>query len=157
MKSSKAPAHEFVEFIPDAIEEGRIYMSIAFATAVHKCACGCGKEVVTPLSPTDWKLIFDGKTVSLDPSVGNWGFPCRSHFWVRNNRTLWAEDWSQARVDAKRAHDHRAKDEYYGVGEEAIPPKPETPTVRVAKGPVVAEAAALVGLTLGNQPTWLQR
>jgi hypothetical protein len=51
-----------------------------------KCACGCGKEVVTPLSATDWKLIFDGKTVSLDPSIGNWGFPCRSHYWVRNNR-----------------------------------------------------------------------
>ena len=68
------------------IEEGKIYVSIAYATAVHKCACGCGKEVVTPLSPTDWKLIFDGKTVSLDPSIGNWGFPCRSHYWVRNNR-----------------------------------------------------------------------
>jgi hypothetical protein len=134
MKSSKALAHEFVEFIPDAIAEGKIYVSIAFATAVHKCACGCGKEVVTPLSPTDWKLIFDGKTVSLEPSIGNWGFPCRSHYWDRNNRALWAEDWSRARVDAKRAHDRRAKDEYYSVGEEeAMPPEPETPATAQQK------------------------
>ncbi len=108
----------------------KLYVSIEYATTVHKCACGCGKEVVTPLSPTDWMLIFDGKTVSLDPSIGNWGFPCRSHYWVRTNRAVWAEDWSQARVDAKRAHDRRTKDKYYGGGGEkqvAMPPKPGTP------------------------------
>jgi hypothetical protein len=53
MKPSKGFTHEFVEFIPDTIEEGKIYVSIAYATTVHKCACGCGKEVVTPFSPTD--------------------------------------------------------------------------------------------------------
>ena len=92
MKPPKALTHEFVEFIPDMIEEGKLYVSIEYATTVHKCCCGCGKEVVTPLSPTDWKLIFDGKTVSLDPSIGNWSFPCRSHYWIRNNWALWAED-----------------------------------------------------------------
>jgi hypothetical protein len=129
VKPPKTLRHEFVEFIPDAIEEGKIYVSIDYATAVHKCACGCDKEVVTPLSPTDWKLIFDGKTVSLDLSIGNWGFMCRSHYWVRNDRAVWAEDWSQLRVDANRAHDRRAKDKYYGTDSqgEAMPPKPETP------------------------------
>jgi hypothetical protein len=34
----------------------------------------CGKEVVKPLSPTDWKLIFEGKFISLDLSIGNWSF-----------------------------------------------------------------------------------
>jgi hypothetical protein len=133
MKPPKTLMHEFVEFIPDAIEEGKIYVSIEYATAVHKCACGCGKEVVTPLSPTDWKLIFDGKTLSLDPSIGNWGFPCRSHYWVRNDRAVWAEDWSKARVDANRAHDRRLNDEYYGKGETAVLPKPETPAAAPAK------------------------
>jgi hypothetical protein len=129
VKPPKMLRHEFVEFIPDAIEEGKIYVSVDYATAVHKCACGCGKEVVTPLSPTDWKLIFDGQTISLDPSIGNWGFMCRSHYWVRNDRAVWAEDWSQARVDANRAHDRRAKDKYYGTdGEgETVSAKPETP------------------------------
>lgn len=101
--------HEFVEFIPDTLEEGRLYVSIAYATVVHKCCCGCGKEVVTPLSPTDWKLIFDGQTISVDPSIGNWSFPCQSHYWIRNNGVRWAAQWSKKRVDAGRAHDRRAK------------------------------------------------
>lgn len=124
-KLPKTLAHQFVEFIPDVIEEGKLYVSMEYATTVHKCACGCGKEVVTPLSPTDWKLYFDGKTISLEPSIGNWGFPCRSHYWVRNNRAVWAEDWSQARVDANRAHDRHVKDKYYGVEQPEM--KPETP------------------------------
>lgn len=119
MKPSKALKHEFVEFMPDVIEEGKIYVSIEYATVVHKCCCGCGKEVVTPLSPTDWKLTFDGKTISLDPSIGNWGFQCRSHYWVRNNRALWAEDWSQPRIDANRAYHRRAKERYFS-GEDAV-------------------------------------
>ena len=128
MKPPKSLTHEFVEFIPDAIDEGKIYVSIAYATAVHKCACGCGKEVVTPLSPTDWKLIFDGRTVSLDPSIGNWSFPCRSHYWVRNNRTVWAKDWSQERVNANRALDLLSKHKYHSTsdGEAETPLERET-------------------------------
>jgi len=29
-----------VEFIPDVIEEGKLYVSMEYATMVHKCACG---------------------------------------------------------------------------------------------------------------------
>jgi len=119
MKQGKSLVHEFVEFIPDVVEEGKLYVSIEYTTVVHKCCCGCGKEVVTPLSPTDWRLIFDGKTISLDPSIGNWSFPCRSHYWIRNNRVRWAEDWSQSRIDANRAHDRWAKERYFGEIEPA--------------------------------------
>lgn len=66
--------HEFVEFIPDDLEEGVIYISIQYATATHLCACGCGAEVITPISPTDWELTFNGSSVSLSPSIGNWSF-----------------------------------------------------------------------------------
>jgi hypothetical protein len=139
MRPPKTLAHEFVEFIPDVIEEGKIYVSIEYATTVHKCACGCGKEVVTPLSPTDWKLIFDGKTVSLDPSIGNWSFPCRSHYWIRNNKVQWAENWSQARIDANREYDRRAKDRYFtgeGVAEEPVnPPQMPGPALTPAPKP----------------------
>jgi len=109
--------HEFVEFIPDTMEEGRLYISIACATVAHKCCCGCGKEVVTPLNPTDWKLIFDGRTVSLDPSIGNWGFPCRSHYWIRNNGVRWASRWSHGQIEHGRSHDRLVKQRYYGFGE----------------------------------------
>jgi hypothetical protein len=48
--------HKFVEFMPEVIEEGVLYISVEYCTSVHKCACGCGNEVVTPLSPTDCSL-----------------------------------------------------------------------------------------------------
>ena len=94
--------HKFVEFVPEELEQGILYISIQYTTASHKCCCGCGFEVVTPISPNGWKLIFNGKTVSLEPSIGNWGFACRSHYWVTNNQIEWAEDWSEKRVEASR-------------------------------------------------------
>lgn len=100
---------EFVETVPDRAQPGVLYVSIVYATAVHLCACGCGLEVVTPLTPRDWKLIFDGETVSLLPSIGNWGFPCQSHYWVKNNRVQWARKWSLAEIQAARARELRLR------------------------------------------------
>ena len=108
---------EFVQHVPERIEEGVLYVSIEYATVVHKCFCGCGKEVVTPLSPTDWTLSFDGETASLDPSVGNWSFPCRSHYWIRRNRVRWAGDMPQELIDAGRARERRLKHAYYAARE----------------------------------------
>src|ERR1700739_3308968 len=113
MSKVNTVTHEFVEFIPDTLEEGKLYISIAYATVAHKCCCGCGREVVTPLSPTDWKLIFDGKTISLDPSIGNWSFTCKSHYWIRNNRVRWAVQWSQEQIDGGRSRDRFAKKTYH--------------------------------------------
>ncbi|MFK1389389.1 DUF6527 family protein [Pseudomonas aeruginosa] len=80
-----------------------------FASAAHSCACGCGRKVITPFSPTDWQMVFDGETVSLRPSIGNWSFPCRSHYWIRSNRIEWAAEMSQKSIDCGRARDIRAK------------------------------------------------
>ena len=117
MKRDIALKHEFVEFIPAELQERTLYISIRFATVSHLCACGCKNKVVTPLKPTQWKFVFDGKTISLHPSVGNWSFPCRSHYWVRNNRIQWAEDWSKQRIEAGRASDRRAQERYYATSE----------------------------------------
>lgn len=105
--------HEFVEFIPRDLQDGRVYVSIEYATAVHRCACGCGNKVVTPITPTDWKLSFDGETISLYPSIGNWSFPCRSHYWIRENRVEWTGRWSRHEVDAGRDRDRERKHAYY--------------------------------------------
>jgi hypothetical protein len=110
--------HEFVDYIPEDPKEGVIYISIPYTTAVHKCCCGCGNEVVTPLSPTDWKLIFDGQSISLTPSVGNWNFDCRSHYWIQRNTVEWARQWSRAEIDAGRAEDARMKEKYFHGSEE---------------------------------------
>lgn len=81
----KTLKHKFLEEIPDYLEDGILYISMQYKTVVHKCACGCGNEVVTPLTPNDWKLIFDGRTITLRPSIGNWNFDCKSHYWITNN------------------------------------------------------------------------
>jgi len=107
-------APEFVELVPPVLEDGVIYISMTYGTAVHKCCCGCGEKVVTPFSPTDWKLIFDGDSVSLHPSIGNWSFRCRSHYWIEQNCVQWAPTMSQEDIDAGRAHDRNAKQRYFG-------------------------------------------
>lgn len=116
MRRRNTITHEFVEYIPDRIENGTIYVSVTFATAVHKCFCGCGSEVITPLSPTDWRLTFDGKTISLYPSIGNWSFACKSHYWISNNRVEWAKKWSEGRINAARKQDSLNKSDYYDKG-----------------------------------------
>jgi hypothetical protein len=118
--------HEFVEFIPEEVEEGVLYVSIPYATTTHKCACGCGNKVVLPLHPTHWKLTFDGETVSLSPSVGNWSFPCRSHYWIREDCIQWAKKWSKEQVERGRAHDRTNREHYLGATTEgASPPDPQ--------------------------------
>ena len=113
MRKTVLLTHKFVEFIPRELEAHTIYVSIPYATSIHNCCCGCGSRVVTPISPADWKLIFDGRTISLEPSIGNWSFPCRSHYWIRNNRVVWADQWSDDRIDAGRKKDSRARTAYF--------------------------------------------
>lgn len=112
MKQNITLKHEFVEYIPDHLKDKTIYVSITYATVVHKCCCGCGNEVITPLSPTDWRLIFDGQSISLDPSIGNWSFACQSHYWIKQNKVLWAPRWSRAKIDAGRANNALGKRMY---------------------------------------------
>jgi hypothetical protein len=66
----KTLQYKFVELVPETLEEGVLYISIEYCSAIHKCVCGCGNEVVTPISPNGWRLTFDGKSVSLHPSIG---------------------------------------------------------------------------------------
>ena len=97
--------HEFVEHIPEAIEPNVLYIAIEYDVAVHSCFCGCGHEVVTPLSPAQWSLAYDGQSISLSPSIGNWNFPCKSHYWIRRGRIEWGARFSDAKIDAVRAKD----------------------------------------------------
>jgi hypothetical protein len=102
MKLPTAIAFEFIDVMPSSREEGKLYISIKYRTAIHKCLCGCGMKVVTPIRPTGWRLIYDGDTVSLHPSIGNWSFACRSHYWIANNQVMPAGPMSQAGAIARR-------------------------------------------------------
>ncbi len=110
----KTVTHKFVHYIPEVLEEGVVYVSIEYATAVHRCCCGCASEVVTPLSPADWKLTFDGVTITLFPSIGNWSFLCQSHYWIERNNVVPARRWSSKEIGGSRVEGRRVKNEYYG-------------------------------------------
>ena len=105
----------FVEFVPDFVASGVLYISLEYETAVHNCCCGCGHKVVTPISPTDWSLTFDGDTVSVSPSIGSWSLPCQSHYWINRNRITWAPQWTAEQIAAGRIRDRVAKNRFYGV------------------------------------------
>jgi hypothetical protein len=113
MKPEIVLTYEFVEFIPEEIKERTLYVSCTHCTAIHKCCCGCGREVVTPLSPTGWQLTFDGKTVSLYPSIGSWSLPCQSHYFITKSKVTWAPKWNKKQIATGRTREARAKEIYY--------------------------------------------
>jgi len=98
---------EFVEFIPERLEPGKLYISRRYSTAVHLCCCGCGLEVVTPLNPAKWHLTESRGAVSLYPSIGNWSFPCKSHYWIAESRIRWAGKMSSEVIAAVQNRDRQ--------------------------------------------------
>ncbi|MBB3355572.1 hypothetical protein FHT70_005535 [Rhizobium sp. BK049] len=114
--------HRFVEHIPEILGPGVLYVSMEYATAVHSCCCGCGEEVVTPFTPTDWKMTFDGEAISLKPSVGNWNLACRSHYVIDRGQVIEADPWTDEQVEAERRRDKAAKARYYGATTVERPP-----------------------------------
>jgi len=106
-------SHQFVDFIPERLDEGVVYISRRYGTAVHKCCCGCGEEVVTPLNPADWSLRVDGNVITLSPSIGNWSYACQSHYLIRRSKVVWAGKMSQQRIEKGRARERATKQAYF--------------------------------------------
>lgn len=75
--------------------------------------CGCGNKVVTPISPTEWELTFDGKSVSLHPSIGNWNFKCKSHYWITKNSVKFARMWNDKEISEGKKKEEVLKAKYY--------------------------------------------
>jgi hypothetical protein len=125
--------HIFVESVPGELEAGVLYISMDYATTIHSCLCGCGREVVAPLSPTDWKLVFDGESVSLSPSIGSWSFPCESHYWIKRNRVRWSTKMSRQRIDAGRAKARKAKEHHLTSGGAIAADEPEQRETRTRR------------------------
>lgn len=98
---------KFVEYIPTQLEDRVLYISEKYETAIHKCCCGCGQEVVTPLSPVQWQLRRAGDKVTLSPSIGNWNFRCRSHYWIKQNCVEWAGSMTDRQISLVQERDCR--------------------------------------------------
>lgn len=121
---------EFVEFMPDQFEPGVLYVSVQYKSMQHLCCCGCGRKVVTPLSPTGWRMTFDGRSISIHPSIGNWQKECGSHYVIVESRVRWARRWSEEEISEGLKNDVQAKQDYYG---EASPSSPQL-TARAPEG-----------------------
>ena len=83
--------HTFVDSIPITLQDDVIYVCIKHKIVAHMCACGCGHRIDTPLDPNEWKLSYNGESISLWPSIGNWDIPCRSHYFITNNKALFVK------------------------------------------------------------------
>jgi hypothetical protein len=134
--------HRFVEFIPEELEEGILYVSLEYMTVTHLCCCGCRHEVSVTLSPTDWRLIFDGKTVSIEPSIGSWRLPCKSHYFITQNRVVWARKWSEHEIQLGRRY-NAAQKRKHGAADLRETPVPErsadlTEQPKVKKGGILS-------------------
>lgn len=87
---------EFVEEIPKEIDDGYLYLCLPYNAVIHKCACGCGEIISTPLDKKyGWVMKYDGQAITLRPSIGNFSIPCRSHYYITDNNVEWLESYQQ--------------------------------------------------------------
>jgi hypothetical protein len=112
---------EQVHFMPKLLEPGILYVSEEFETAAHLCPCGCGEKIRTPLGPTEWSLTEGRNGPSLSPSIGNWHLPCRTHYWIRDGRVVWAKNWTEDQVRAGRLREAQRRAEYFCSVDRARP------------------------------------
>lgn len=88
---------EFYKFIPTDLEEGILYITEEYQVSVHLCPCGCKNKIVLPFTflPKEmgqdriwWLMTKQGETVSFDPSIGNNQIPCKTHYYIKENKIL---------------------------------------------------------------------
>ena len=108
MRNSKWQV-EWVEDMPQSMRSGTLYISIKHRLIEHVCACGCGEEISLPLGKSEWRIAYDGDSISVFPSVGNWRLPCKSHYVIRENKTIWCTRWTEKQILEGRKRDRAEK------------------------------------------------
>ena len=102
----------FVDTIPAGKRtEGEILISIKYGIASLACPCGCGNAMDLPIEPHRWSIKWDGEHISMSPSISSSRTQCKSHYWITDNRILWAQpigEWSERRKDRAEAKARRA-------------------------------------------------
>lgn len=128
---------EFVTQFPTVFEQGVLYISEEFETSGHLCCCGCGEKVIAPLNPAKWRLRRAGGTVSLSPSIGNWNYACKSHYFITNNKVIEVDQLDAGKIEAVQRRDRRDMDRYVATvnARECQPPeKAQVPSARMVPG-----------------------
>lgn len=105
---------QVVHRVPEDLCPGILYVCFDCNVIAHLCACGCKEKVILPIDPDFWSVRYDGETVSLAPSIGNFQFPCKSHYWIKENKVIWAEPSAQntKHRDAKKQKKKRWLDKF---------------------------------------------
>lgn len=112
MKVDRLKPHYLTQF-PEQLQEGILYISEEFSLTAHKCCCGCQEDVVLKLGPAKWHLTKEpDSSVSLYPSVGNWKYACRSHYWIENNEVLDAGPMSAGTIKRVQRRDRVERQQY---------------------------------------------
>lgn len=77
--------------LPDEkeMEQGKVYIADDFQVTAHLCCCGCGERVVMSIDPLGWKYTEEDGKPTFSPSIGNFGFPCKSHYFIRKGEVVW--------------------------------------------------------------------
>lgn len=132
--------HEMVDSIPDVLLPNTLYVTTDQDVAGHLCACGCGHEVITPLSPTDWSISFGRRGANLLPSIGNWAFPCRSHYFIRDGAVDWAPNMSDKAIEQGRRRDKVRKQKYYEQQVHSAPPAPVPEVAATPQKPAIGKS-----------------
>lgn len=130
MTSVERISFEVVDYVPEELKEGVVYISFAYGTAMHLCCCGCKSEVVTPMNDSGWHVSIERGSISLHPSIGNWSFPCRSHYWIRRGKVFWASEFSAEKIRFIQRQDRAAAAAYARRENQAIEERTEPRSVR---------------------------
>ena len=88
--------------MPPSLEPGNLYISVKHRLTEHLCACGCGTEISLPLGRSEWRIEYDGESVTVWPSIGNWRLPCRSHYIIEKGHTRWCLAWTEKEIRTDR-------------------------------------------------------
>jgi hypothetical protein len=99
--------------MPQDLEPGILYYSEEFKVSGHLCPCGCGNKVITPIGLNGWSFSQQKGFATLDPSLGNWELPCRSHYWIIKNQVFWADQWNSRQINAGRKREEKKQKVYY--------------------------------------------
>ena len=57
--------------------------------------------------------IRKNQTAFLSPSIGNWNFECKSHYWITKNKVRFARHRSDWEIKAGRKEDGENKAKYF--------------------------------------------
>lgn len=99
---------KFMDDLPHTceMEEDIVYVSFEDNVSKHLCMCGCGELIVTPISPVEWSLVYNGR-YSLSPSIGNWQLPCKSHYFITDEKVEMSYQFTDSKIKAVQKRDNR--------------------------------------------------